>query len=108
MKIERAKDISPVFIKEIIGDEYPELKEFVMNKRMQVMEEVMGWYAKGQEEGHIRKDLDLEMLSTYAETITQMALTPALVRKYGSTEALIGELTRFFFFGVSAQTQKKE
>lgn len=108
MKIERSKDISPVFIQEIIGQDYPELKEFVMKKRMEVMKDVMGWYAKGQEEGHIRADLDLEMLSTYAETITQMALNPALVRKYGSTEALIGELTRFFFYGVSAQTHEKD
>lgn len=108
MKIERAKDISPVFIKEIIGNDYPELKEFVMKQRRDIMQEVMGCYAKGQEEGHIRADLDLEMLSTYAETITQMALNPALVRKYGSTEALIGELTRFFFYGVSAQTHEKD
>ena len=57
-------------------------------------------FIKAQQEGFIRKDIRPDFIIYFLNHLIDMVSEETLTAMYDSTESLISELTRFFFYGI--------
>jgi AcrR family transcriptional regulator len=57
-------------------------------------------FIKAQQEGLIRKDIRPDFIIYFLNHLIDMVSEETLTAMYDSTESLISELTRFFFYGI--------
>ncbi|MDF9796289.1 AcrR family transcriptional regulator [Catalinimonas alkaloidigena] len=107
LKLEGTEAISQELIMDIYKNEVTELIDFMAEKRKQGMEATLQFFAQGQKEGALRKDVKPEFIMHMINQINDMATDEKLLAMYDSPQDLIMELTNFFFYGISSADEKK-
>ena len=99
-KMAQADRIGPEFLTEILTFGGSPFYEFLQEKRIETEEMVMGSFKKAQQNGEIRKDINLEIIPIISENITLLATNPKMQELYPDLKDLIKEITTFFFYGI--------
>lgn len=100
MKMEQTNDLSQEFYLDIHKHATPELKAHIDKKMQQTVHLVLKDYINAQKKGDIRKDIKPEFILYFLNHMRDMVNDRSLTDLYDSPQALIMELTRFFFYGV--------
>lgn len=100
LKLKHADQIGIEFIQDLMVYGGEEFQQFLVEKRDENIKMTMDFFRKGQEEGDIRKDLNLELIPILAQNLTSLASNEQLRQMYPSTRELIKEITTFFFYGI--------
>ena len=64
------------------------------------MEKVRTFFAEAQARGEVRGDLKLDFVMFISEHLRTLATDELLLSLYATPQDLIGELTRFYFYGI--------
>jgi AcrR family transcriptional regulator len=101
MKEESAAKFSDELLRDVYEDREGELVSVIEKMTVDFLGEVMADYRKAQEEGHVRKDLNLKIIPYFLNQINNMVKDPALNVVYqGNMKAIMKELTNLFFYGI--------
>ncbi len=101
MKEETAAQYSNEFLQDILDDKDSNLIGLIQRLTVEMLEEVMADYRKAQLEGHVRKNLNLNIIPYFLNQINIMVKDPALLEVAGGDLKLVMvELTNLFFYGI--------
>jgi len=103
LKSESSKDISAELIQDIISGDEPELEAFLHSLRQELQKETLADFKKAQQNGDIRKDLNIEFALHFADKLSAMALDKELQSHFDTTQELIVEVTNLFFYGIGTK-----
>ena len=103
-KMEMAKQFSEEFLADVYRDSNEEVMPMLRQMSADAMELVLEYYRKAQEEGHIRKDLNLHFIPYFINRMNDLVQDPALMAMYDNNlHDLMRELTNMFFYGILEQ-----
>lgn len=108
MKQDAAAQYSEEFLKDVYGDKKGEIIPQLQKISAEAMKMVMDDYRQAQEQGYIRKDLNLAFIPYILNRISEMVNDPALLAIYGDMHSIMREVTNLFFYGITSITGKKE
>ncbi len=106
MKMEQTNALSQEFYLDINKNAAPELKTHIDQKIKETAQLILLDYIKAQKHGDIRQDIKPEFILYFLNHMREMVNDESLSNLYGSPQALIMELTRFFFYGVLPRDEK--
>jgi AcrR family transcriptional regulator len=101
MKIEGTNDISNDFIQDFLGSTNPELTNYFDGKLNNIWEECIREFKLGQEEGWIRKDLNVEFLFCFSQRIVPVITGEDMLRLFSSPQELIAEVSNLIIYGIA-------
>jgi AcrR family transcriptional regulator len=108
MKEESAAKFSDELLRDVYEDREGELVSVIEKMTVDFLGEVMADYRNAQEEGHVRKDLNLKIIPYFLNQINNMVKDPALNVVYqGNMKAIMKELTNLFFYGIMESEGRK-
>lgn len=100
MKLNYNRGMSKQFLAEFLEMAEPELKELVQKKTIRNFKILMDDFIESQKKGEIRKDIQPEFLNFILNHLLNLTLDPKLQAIFATSEALVSELTNFFFYGI--------
>lgn len=100
MKAEASENISREFISDIMINRHSELQEYMDEIRCDFWKEVKADYKKAQDEGFLRKDLNLDFFLIFSTKAMPLFEDEELKRLYPDPKDMIMELTKIFVFGM--------
>ena len=100
VKLEQTEDLNQEFLKDTWQNSDPEVRQHIEEKVQGGMAKVREFFAAAQERGEIRRDVKLDFVMFASEHLRTLVTNERLVELYASPQELIGELTRFFFYGI--------
>lgn len=100
LKLEGTNNISPEFLQDFYNNSELELKGYIEEKSKSTIVEIIDFYRKGQKNGWIRKDLNIEFLTYFILKTTPFITDEDLLKLYKSPQDLIMELTNLFVYGI--------
>ena len=103
-KLEKTKDVSEEFIYDLLHSGNDELTAFLNESIAKTMKIIYDDYLKAQKRGDIRKDIKPEFIIYIINHITEMTEDKKLASLYDSTQDMIMELTKFFFYGAMGKS----
>ncbi len=103
LKKEGTQEISQELIMDIYKNEETELIDFMAEKRKQGTNDILHTFTIAQRKGWLRKDVKPEFIVYFIGKINEMVTDEQLLAMYKSLQALIMELTNFFFYGISSK-----
>ena len=95
-----SSDMSEEFIGDIYNNEFTELQKLIDSERDKYHSEIVQDMIKAQKQGEIRADIKPEFILYLLEDIGSKVMDEKLSELYGSKQALIMELTNYFFYGI--------
>jgi len=101
MKYEGSSDLSFDFMQDFLFSDDLGLAEYYHNKMEEIVAESILDFRKGQEEGWIRKDLNVEFLFSFSQNIMVFLKDEKLLSLYDSPQDLISELTKLIVYGIA-------
>ena len=107
MKFEGTKEISQELIKDIYGGQIPELKEYWEKKSADVLHEVLNYYREAQNQGFIRKDVNIEFIEFYSSKLFELAYDERASSLFNNPQEMIMQLQNLFFYGILPHEEKK-
>jgi AcrR family transcriptional regulator len=106
LKTKHSEKIGFEFLHDIVSYGGEDFRAFLNEKREETTAMVKKSFKQAQKEGAIRKDLNLDVIPILSEHITNMASDSRLLDIYESPQAVIKELTIFFFHGILSHSEK--
>lgn len=100
MKLKYTDDISQEFFNDLYKNAEPELVAFWQQKTQEIMQLVLEDLKAAQVQGDVRDEIKPEFILYFLNHIFEMVKDDKLLKLYDSPQALINELTRFFFYGI--------
>ncbi|MCU0643130.1 MAG: TetR/AcrR family transcriptional regulator [bacterium] len=100
MKMKYADEISQEFFNDLYKNAEPELVEFWQQKTQEIMQLVLEDLKAAQVQGDVRAEIKPEFILYFLNHLFEMVKDDRLLQLYDSPQALISELTRFFFYGI--------
>ena len=100
MKLEHGRGLHQEFIKDFWQNSNPEIQRHIEARMQEGMARVQKFYAEAQERGDIRRDIKLEFIMYVSDHLRVLVTDEKLVRLYASPQEMIGELVRFYFYGI--------
>lgn len=100
LKLEGSNDISNEFIQDLLTLNNPELSSFFSKKIKQVSDEGIKEFRNGQEEGWIRKDLNVEFMFFFFLKTASLMADPELIGQFGSPREMILEMSNLLIYGI--------
>lgn len=100
--------ISQEFIEDIYKNEELGLKKQLEAYQQRFIGEIRQDLGKAQEQGHIRKDLNLDFVLYMLNDMTGKLLDDRLRALFPNSQDLIMEFTNFFFYGIVGKTKPEE
>jgi len=108
MKEESAAKFSDELLRDVYEDRGGELVTVIEKMTVDFLGEVMADYRNAQEEGHVRRDLNLKIIPYFLNQINNMVRDPHLLEIYpGNMKAIMKELTNLFFYGIMESEGRK-
>lgn len=98
--LESVREISAELIKDIVSQENPNLKDYMDEKVNFQRELTLSYIIKEQTKGNFRSDLKIEFISFFLDHINELVFDKRLNKIYESTDELVNQLTKMFYFGV--------
>lgn len=100
MKMKYTDELSQEFFNDLYKNAEPELVEFWQQKTQAMLELVLEDLKAAQAQGNVRSEIKPEFILYFLNHIFEMVKDDRLLRLYDSPQALVNELTRFFFYGI--------
>lgn len=101
MKSSIAGQYSDDLLKDIYSDTDSGLSSLLQELAEEMMSGVLQDYRIAQDQGHIRKDLNLNFIPYFLNQINTLMNDPELVNLYdGNFHEIMTELTNLFFYGI--------
>lgn len=100
MKLELSADISQEMLKDIWQSSIPEVAALFQKKRKENLKLFLDDFIEVQKKGEIRKDINPQFILYFLNQMPEMVVDEKLLNIYESPQALSGELTNFFFYGI--------
>jgi len=100
MKMKYSDDISQDFFNDLYRNSEPELVAYWQQKTQEMMQLVLEDLKTAQAQGDVRAEIKPEFIFYFLNHIFEMVKDDRLIQLYDSPQALINELTRFFFYGI--------
>jgi AcrR family transcriptional regulator len=100
MKLDNADQYSKEFLEDLYKGNVPELHDYIMKYSEENFKMVAIDYTKAQQEGHIRKDFNIEFMMVFLNKMIEMAGDPNFTSLYKSTHDMVKEFTHLFFYGI--------
>ena len=97
---ESVKEISPDLIRDIVKQDNPQMKEYLNGKNQYYRDLILKYVAIEQKKGNFRDDVKIEFISFFLEHINELSLNQRLQQIYESTDELVNQLTKMFYFGI--------
>ncbi|MFA7327078.1 MAG: TetR/AcrR family transcriptional regulator [Candidatus Kapaibacterium sp.] len=94
------KEISPDLIRDIIKQDNPHLHDYMQSKIEFQRDLSLKYIIIEQKKGNFRSDVKLEFISFFLVHINELALEERLNNIYESTDELVSQLTKMFYFGI--------
>lgn len=94
------KEISPDLIRDIVKQDNPHLKDYMLSKIEFQKDLSLKYIIIEQKKGNFRNDVKLEFISFFLVHINELALEERLNNIYDSTDELVSQLTKMFYFGI--------
>ena len=101
LKSEGIRGISEEFIKDLYASPKVNLKSYIEEKTGAVMAEMIKVYEFGQEDGWVRKDLNIPFFMLYIQKTFGIFSEDEMLHFFDSPEEMIMELTNLFVYGIS-------
>lgn len=98
--MESVKGISKELIRDIVQQDHPKFKEYMNSKVQFHVDLTMKYILLEQQKGNFRDDVKVEFIAFFIEHINELILDERLIAIYGSTDELLNQLTKMFYFGV--------
>ena len=98
--MEDTKDIGQDFIRDILKQDNPQMKEYMKSKIEFQRDLSLKYIIIEQKKGNFRNDVKLEFISFFLLHINELALEERLNSIYESTDELVSQLTKMFYFGI--------
>jgi AcrR family transcriptional regulator len=100
-KREAAKQYSEEFLNDVYRDQGSDILVMLKKMSAESMVLVMQDYKKAQEQGCIRKDLNLAVIPYIMNKMNEMIQDPAMLAIYGNNiHDIMTELSNVFFYGI--------
>ncbi len=96
---ELLKGISKNYIVDIMKQENAELKAFIQKTNKKHNDLVMQHIVREQRKGNIRGDVSIDFLNFFRNHISTLMFNEELQKIYPSSEELLIQLTKMFYFG---------
>jgi len=103
MKLEGTQNISNEFLQDFYITPELGLSSYIREKTKAMSAELIELYEIGQNEGWIRKDLNVEFMFYFIQKSTHLITDEELLKLFNSPQDLIMELTNLFVYGISSQ-----
>lgn len=100
LKRTASEEMSEAFMDDIINKEFVLLQEHLNEHRNKVIAEHVNDLAEAQQRGELRQDIKPEFILYMLEDLENKVSDEKLARLYPSKQAMIMELTGFFFYGI--------
>ena len=100
VKLEQTENLNQEFVRDTWQNSDPEVRQHIEGKVQEGMAKVREFFAEAQERGEIRRDIKLDFVMFASEHLRTLVTDERLLELYASPQELIGELTRFFFYGI--------
>lgn len=95
-----AKGISAEFVNDILKKDGSPLHKKLVKLNQASLNQVKEDFILAQKKGEIRKDLNIDFMMYMLNDMNVKVVDKELMKLYKSEEALIMELTNFFFYGI--------
>jgi len=100
MKLEGSNDISNEFIQDLLTLNNPELSSFFTEKLKVISDEGIREFKNGQDEGWIRKDLNVEFMFYFFLKTASFLAEPEVLGKFNSPKEMIYEVSNLLIYGI--------
>lgn len=100
LKMKYTGEISQEFFNDLYKNAEPELVAFWQQKTQEIMQLVLEDLKAAQAQGDVRAEIKPEFILYFLNHIFEMVKDDRLLQLYDSPQALINEITRFFFYGI--------
>jgi AcrR family transcriptional regulator len=95
-----SKDISEEFLKDIYRNEKLGLLEILKRNTKFARKELLNDFNEAKKDGSIRQGLKPEFIMYMIDYLNSLAYDQKLISMYETPQALIMEITNFFFYGI--------
>ena len=100
LKHDASKDLSDEFVRDVYSTEESDLRNVIEKFQKKSLQELREDLSKAQANGDIRKDLNLDFVIYWLNSMREKMLDKQLTSMFGSTQELAVELTNFIFYGI--------
>jgi AcrR family transcriptional regulator len=100
LKIEGSNDISNEFVRDLLSNNNEELSSYFSEKLKYISNEGIREFKNGQEEGWIRKDLNVEFMFFYYTRSAAFLAEPEMMAHFGSPKEMILEMSNLIIYGI--------
>ena len=100
LKMKYTDEFSQEFFNDLYKNAEPEMVNYWHQKTQEILQMVLEDLKTAQSEGDVRSEIKPELILYFLNHIFEMVKDNKLLQLYDSPQALINELTRFFFYGI--------
>jgi len=101
-----SQNMSEEFLKDIYNNEFVYLQQLINNYRDTYHTEIVNDMVEAQKNGQVRTDIKPEFILYLLEDIGNKVMDEKLSKMYPSKQALILELSNYFFYGIINTTNE--
>jgi AcrR family transcriptional regulator len=106
MKLRNSAQFSKEFLEDIYKGKVPELQLYISEYSQKTIKMLRNDFIIAQKEGHIRKDVHVDMLMAFLNKMLDLASDPGLNSIYDSPHDMIRDFTNFFYYGVVSREKQ--
>ncbi|MFH0760143.1 MAG: TetR/AcrR family transcriptional regulator [Bacteroidota bacterium] len=99
-KMKYASSVSEDFVSDLLQYGGPEVMDLIQKLVADANKAVFEEYSKAQQDGLIRKDMNLQFMILFMNHMEEMAKDPKFLSLFKTPAEMIGELVHFFFYGI--------
>jgi AcrR family transcriptional regulator len=103
MKLQGTNEISSEFIQDFMIDSKSELSIYFEEKMKEIWAEGIKEFKRGQEQGWIRKDLNVEFLFHFSQKIIPVLNDKDLLKLFSTPQDLIVEMANLIVYGIAPE-----
>ncbi len=101
LKSEGSQGISNEFIKDLYVNAEDGLNAYIAEKIGMMFAEMIKVYEQGQEDGWVRKDLNIPFFMKYTMKVIEIVSNEELLNYFDDPQDMIMEVTNLFIYGIS-------
>ena len=100
LKMKYTDELSQEFFNDLYKNAEPEILDFWSQKTQEILQLTLQDLKDAQAQGNVRSEIKPEFILYFMNHILEMVKDDKLLQLYESPQALIKELTLFFFYGI--------